>query len=742
MSELLTFSADAAIISRLGRELVARQETALAELVKNAYDADATTVKVVFLDDYENDSLEIVDNGAGMSRDELVAGFLRLASGSKVDAPRSPLYNRQRAGRKGIGRFATQRLGDKLVLTTRTKAMAHGLQVIIDWTEFKRGRSLDDVQVALTEVDPGPTGTTLRIEGLTDSWSDAQIRRCWRSVLSLQQPFPVKPVDAAPTIDPGFRASFVRQNTLLEYETDIANLKTEILDHMHAVIELQVDDQGTASWRMPRNRFGEKRDWKIFHHLDREDPNPRKYSYLKSVNMLAFYVILEPSLLPKLVFTRVRDELSEYGGVRLYRNGFRVIPYGEPSDDWLRLDEIYVKRTFLAPLANRNFFGVIEVTDPEGILFDEQTSREGLIETSAFLELRDLASAVLVTAATRISEDRGKKTKAGTKTKAKGKPKATTAITAQEALAQATEAIHATTEAARQAAQAGGGESAKIVVTQAEEAARSVEAAMVQVEEAEAILADETAMLRFLASLGMTTAEFSHETGMTFDAFRLDFKRVFEVAAEVGKSDPTLDGQAKRASAMLARLDTLTSYLNSLAAARSARSLGPVSLSRAVKDFKAGVELQARAQNIELLVEVPPFDPIYTRPMHEAEVASLLLNFYTNAVKAIKRAKKTRRIRVVADRVSDFDMVRLRFSDSGDGIPAGNHERIFDAFFTTSTSPEAGANDAKHATGSGLGLWIASQIVANAGGEISIENPDAGFSTCIEVMLPAEDEDD
>jgi signal transduction histidine kinase len=106
------FFADAGLISRLGTELVSRKETALAELVKNAYDADATRVDVLFSDaDEPGGELEIRDNGTGMSRRTLVEGFMRLSSTLKVSEPISPRYKRQRAGRKGIGRFAVQRLG-------------------------------------------------------------------------------------------------------------------------------------------------------------------------------------------------------------------------------------------------------------------------------------------------------------------------------------------------------------------------------------------------------------------------------------------------------------------------------------------------------------------------------------------------------------------------------------------------------------------------------------------------------
>ncbi len=260
-----------------------------------------------------------------------------------------------------------------------------------------------------------------------------------------------------------------------------------------------------------------------------------------------------------------------------------------------------------------------------------------------------------------------------------------------------------------------------------------------ELEAATALLADEAAMLRFLATLGMTTCEFSHETGMTFDAFRLDFKRVFEIALQARLNDHVFADQAARAQVMLNRLDTLTSYLNALAAARSLRGMRPVSLSRAVETFEYGISAQAESEEIELKIETPPYDALFTLPMHEAEIASILLNFYTNAVKAMKRSKNKRRVFIVADSIDAFDnRVRLRFSDSGDGIPDENRERIFDPFFTTRTAPPAGAPDTEHASGTGLGLWIVNQIVTNAGGEVSLCQPPSGYTTCFEVLLPPE----
>ena len=96
------FSVDAGLINRLGKELVGKQETAVSELIKNAYDADATVVDLIFANAWNRGgTLVIEDNGHGMNREQLVSGFMRLSSSDKIHNPVSEKYKRQKAGKKG-----------------------------------------------------------------------------------------------------------------------------------------------------------------------------------------------------------------------------------------------------------------------------------------------------------------------------------------------------------------------------------------------------------------------------------------------------------------------------------------------------------------------------------------------------------------------------------------------------------------------------------------------------------------
>src|SRR6266404_6163523 len=237
------FTTDAGIVSRLGKELVARQETAVSELIKNAYDADAKTVQVVFINAKSaGGELLVIDDGVGMSRRELIEGFMRLASAAKIDAPLSTRYKRRRAGRKGIGRFSAQRLGSSLELTTQTLKGEKALRLRVDWDKFTRDRDLMSITSSITEVAKQKSeGTTLRIKSLREGWSDTQIGRVYRFVNDLIQPFPLSKTrkKEGKEDDPGFKATFYRR--VAGKNEEVASADRMVLDYAVAEVTASVN---------------------------------------------------------------------------------------------------------------------------------------------------------------------------------------------------------------------------------------------------------------------------------------------------------------------------------------------------------------------------------------------------------------------------------------------------------------------------------------------------------------------
>ena len=113
------FSVDSALLRELGEKLVSTVHVALAELVKNAYDADATEVRVTITPTASGGPMIVIeDNGSGMTPTQVVDFLMRIGTTNKEDSPNSPRYGRARSGRKGVGRFACRRLGSQLQLNT------------------------------------------------------------------------------------------------------------------------------------------------------------------------------------------------------------------------------------------------------------------------------------------------------------------------------------------------------------------------------------------------------------------------------------------------------------------------------------------------------------------------------------------------------------------------------------------------------------------------------------------------
>src|SRR5258708_5458180 len=145
---MTTFSVDTHLFRELGELLVGRDSTALVELIKNSYDADATEVVVhgSHLSDPERGAITVTDDGHGMSRAAFESGFLRIASRMKETIRESPRYKRRYTGAKGVGRLAAHKLAWKLkLLSTPSDESELAIKASINWRQIERLQTLDQI---------------------------------------------------------------------------------------------------------------------------------------------------------------------------------------------------------------------------------------------------------------------------------------------------------------------------------------------------------------------------------------------------------------------------------------------------------------------------------------------------------------------------------------------------------------------------------------------------------------------
>lgn len=724
-NENIRFSVDAGVIDRLGSELVARQETAVSELVKNAYDADATKVNIRFENsDDIGGTLYIIDNGTGMTREQLINGFMRISSTSKIHNPLSDIYKRKRAGQKGIGRFAVQRLGEKLTITTQTADSDNALVVTINWNDYSNDIDLLAVnnKIHTKSNKTQESGTVLKIELLKDKWSEASIKRIYNYVGDILQPFPLAKIEADITndkidLDPGFKVYFYKIAN--GRQINIADEKTMVYNHATAVIEGTIDNDGIGVFAVESKRLGIDEIGYISSDPDNEDV---PFSQLKDVRFRAYYYIYNADLVPKLQESNIRKLARTQGGIRLYRNGFRVLPYGEPNNDWLGLDASTVRRSILPVHANINFFGFVELLDNNN-KFYETSSREGLIENEALIQLKNFVYRTIMTAVIKIAEVRNVKIVSGqtihneiyesVEVRIKN-----IAFTLEE-LDRELEKDSGSVEVKRKR---------KKKIQQVKKEIEELQKA--QEEEKEQYL-KERSMLRVLSSVGLTIALFIHEV----KDYILNMNADINFLLERLKSE---EQTFKRLLILQSNVETFksyTSYFDTVISQNVVRSLIPIELQNKVEEFWENTQNDAKKGNITFDKPIRNGYYLFTTPMHPSEWSSILFNLYTNAKKAIKRSKNKGELDIECGKIDN--RIFLKFSDTGDGINDDIKDRIFEEFFTTS-SPNTldSLNSSNEVTGTGLGLKIVKDILSSYRGKIYVDEPKNGFSTTIYIEVP------
>ena len=736
--EQINFTVDAGIINRLGQELVGRRETAVAELIKNAYDADATVVTLNFINcnEVEQGTLTIEDDGCGMNKEQLISGFMRIASIDKIENPVSAKYKRYKAGKKGIGRFATQFLGNKLTIITQTLTAEKALSITIDWDKYVIGQNIESIYNPISEIPKTKSeGTSLIINGVRDVWTNAQINRVFRYVSELLQPnylsdredtfkFAVKDKDA-------FEVKFFKtENTL---KTAIADSQKLIFDRALAIIEGYVDKAKDAYITVQSTAFDIDEELMPIsagdNSKDRDIVLP--YKTLQNVHFKAYYFIYEANYyedMPKMELNRLK-ELSKEAGIRLYRNGFRVLPYGEEGNDWLEIDKtdtnkvkVLIQETnkkidAYIPFGNRNFWGFVEVLDTQKpTLFEETASREGLIENEALSELKDFLFKSLKKAAEKINYQRFLR-----KDKKEREVKQTVEKTLKEEIKKLQEVINSITTVSN-ADTFSSEPISQEIKTLIDNVAQRYEVERQQTIETEG-------MLRVLAGLGLVIGEFAHEIRQFTPAFQGDISFLLR---------QNLPTDIKEAVDDLAQnfkdFQTYASYFDEAITQNTHRELVPLNLQSIVDKFSKTVAKDA--QNSKISIELEHMrGEYYTCPMHYSEWTSILWNFYTNAKKAIRRARASvGKIKISCG--EEKDKIYLEFQDNGDGIPPGNENKIFNAFFSTTTPASYTATITEQQTGTGLGLKIVKDTIEFYQGEIFLIPAESGYTTCFRIEAP------
>lgn len=724
--EKIAFTVDAGIINRLGLELVAKSETAVAELIKNCYDADANVVNLYFENAHiPGGTLIIQDDGSGMTKQQLIDGFMKLATTDKIHNSVSEKYERPKAGRKGIGRFSTQRLGEELTIITKASSST-ALKLFINWNHYATDVLLSKVKNELTSLNESGVseGTSLRINKLREKWSDADIKRVYRYVADLIQPSFLSIQGNKKLVEESkkesFEVNFMRKNQEEGEWTNVADPSVMMLDRALATITGYIDENGYGVVNLGSKYFSFKGERKTLQ--DTVNVSDEPYNELKGAGIAfkAYYYIGGDRNsyygITKSELKIITDHLKKQGGIKLYRNGFRVPKYGEQGNDWLGLNPKSRIGSGI-PFGNNHLLGFVQLTDPKGKVFEESAGREGLIEKDAFNELRKfVATAVEMGFLNFISWFR--KTDEYQDLNPDRAPTPTTTIVNRsiEDLKAATKTLtdsEATDDEKREAT------------------LRLEQATRVFVRTTKSAI-NELEMMRVLAGVGLTIAEFIHEIKQIVPS------TLGYIEDTLTKNlDPEVESNLKNINDVLASLLAYTSYFDATISKNLVRELETINLREALKAFKEVVGHDLKRRHIDMELDMKGKDLI-VKSIHPSELNTILQNLYSNAKKAITKTNEGRgKILITLNKNEEAEKLIIEFQDNGIGIPTKNKDRIFDAFFTTSTDKRE-----DFGTSTGLGLYILNQLIKNRGGAIDLSTPRLGYKTSFQITLPLATKED
>jgi len=167
----------ARLLRTFGDELISSEIVAIIELVKNAYDADATRVLVRFQEPLKigKGRIEILDNGHGMTLETIMSAWMEPATLHKKNRTRSEFLGRRVLGEKGIGRFAASRLTNELLLITRRVETDQEITGLFDWSQFDdEEKYLDEVEILWEQKAPDEISPTGSIKALWDQDKEKQ----------------------------------------------------------------------------------------------------------------------------------------------------------------------------------------------------------------------------------------------------------------------------------------------------------------------------------------------------------------------------------------------------------------------------------------------------------------------------------------------------------------------------------------------------------------------------------------
>lgn len=721
------FTVDAALFRELGERLVGKPHIALAELIKNSFDADATRVEILFT----RNKIVIKDNGHGMTGEAFRDFWMRIGSPHKGREKASPKFNRRLTGSKGVGRLAVQFLASNIrIRTVSVDSPERETVGRVDWDEAVKAKELTSAVADISEREarkpyPGRSrhGTSIVLTGLKHRWSSKELKELAKEVWWLQPPFKLEGDDRTST---GFK---------VELRSAQKDLVTAFEGQMSAILNLW---HAKLTGKMTEIPKGRSRTGHVSFSLEFADGTRHSQEFpidrclLHHLEFEIRIFDLRQKQRAGVKVEQAREYLNDHGGVLVYDSGFHLPYYGHETD-WLHIERDHSHRLSKSKLlpkglqvteglthlpTNTRILGVVHVDSnlerrlsqdlPVQDRLDHlsiQITRDRLIDNRAFEQLRDAVRWAVDFYAMRQAERIFE-----------------TTTTSVEPLRTAARRVKKIDEILSHYK--------RLLPTHAREALHhEIDEVISSIKQEKAHGVAQAGLLGALATAGIAAIAFQHELNKQFASLE-DIKSDI---AEIGDQ-----------SGLGRKLKKLSSGIDDwISRARATRALfAHVAEEENRKDarhYRAQPILETVKRNLGVLVrgiriELDGIDPELRLPSGTfAEWSSIFQNVILNAVNAMVDSE--RRVLTISTTVKDGEAI-LIFQDTGTGVDLKRSEELFKPFVRKTTiSPE---RKALGYGGTGLGLTIVRMIAEKVHCAVQFKKPRRGYATAFSISWRSE----
>lgn len=740
----IPFNVDAYTARLIGRENVSKLDGAIIELVKNTYDADAS-ICILYYDAISN-TLYLADNGVGMTLEVIKEHWMTIGRSSKKTSYVTE-QGRVQTGAKGIGRFALDRIADHCVMLTSTSDSDNKILWSVDWSEFLGDLNITEVKADVDDTDISfdaffdecgnkevvklirdkweKQGTIFKMTSLHEQWDDKLIKSIKENLSSLI-PYELSEVYKIYCFD--------NKSTIRDAEV-FSNINAFAYDYK---IEFEVGNRDNLQeviykiWR-DEFAFGTDED-NILREADLLEDKPyfhgkpvvRECEFRKIVpNVSEVEISNLGSFSGVLYFSKIQttkkdrekfyqkdisgrvDVRDTFGGIKIYRDSFRVRPYGEPKSsayDWLQLarrktaspagvgDERGVWRVSADQMLGSIFISRINVALPD------QSNREGIIETREFRLLKEFIEKMI----SLLEQDRQYVCRK---------------LNIHYEKLHPTENIEQEIKEKAEKKKEAGKNGNKTIALEERNSELSVDPVAAQAviekkDEEIQELENEIKMLRALATTGIVTNTYIHEFKTLSHKLNMKIvmaKEAIDLYQDIKEAGEYIDEANNVREAFNSWFQVTIEAVKS--DKRKRRKINVVKIisklidswNQTLENKKIKIEF-INLDSDEIVFKCFPY-----------EIETIINNLITNSVASFENIKGEKR--VIIKICDDDEFVWIDYSDSGAGLIDKykyNPEKILEAFETSKRDSEG------ELVGTGMGMWIVNNTVSDYRGKIDL----------------------